>query len=78
MEKMHTDWNATLYALSPEQVEKWKALVLPTYDELIADLEKKGLPGKEFFDSYKALAHKYSKDSIYTSTYERWLKKYGK
>jgi TRAP-type C4-dicarboxylate transport system substrate-binding protein len=78
MEKMHTDWNATLYALSPEQVEKWKALVLPTHDEFVAELEKKGLPGKDLFDSYKALTKKYEKDSTYTSTYDRWLKKYGK
>lgn len=78
MEKMHTDWNATLYALSPEQVEKWKALVLPIHDELVAELEKKDLPGKDLFDSYKALTNKYEKDSTYTSTYDRWLKKYGK
>lgn len=78
MVKMHTEWNATLYALSPEQVEKWKALVLPTHNEFIAELEKKGLPGKDLFDSYKALAKKYEKDSTYTSTYDRWLKKYGK
>ena len=78
MEKMHSEWEATLYALSPDQVEKWKALVLPTHDEFIADLEKKGLPGKDLFDSYKALAKKYEKESAYTSTYDRWLKKYGK
>ncbi len=39
MQKMHTEWKATLYALSPEQVEKWKALVLPTHDEFIAELK---------------------------------------
>jgi TRAP-type C4-dicarboxylate transport system substrate-binding protein len=78
MEKMHTDWNASIYALSPEQVEKWKALVLPTHDEFVAEVEKKGLPGKNLFDSYKALTKKYEKDSKYTSTYDRWLKKYGK
>jgi len=77
MEKMHTDWNANLYVLPPDQVEKWKARILPIHDEFIAELEKKGLPGKDFFDSYKALANKYEKDSTYTSTYERWLKKYG-
>lgn len=78
MKKMKTDWKATLYVLSADQVEKWKALVLPTHDEFIAELEKKGLPGKALFDSYKALTKKYEKESAYTSTYDRWLKKYGK
>jgi len=78
MQKMHTDWKATLYVLSPEEAERWKALVVPTYDGFIGELEKKGLPGKAVFDSYKALAKKYEKESVYTSTYDRWLKKYGK
>lgn len=78
MKKMNTDWKATLYVLSPDQVEKWKALVLPTHDEFVAELEKKGLPGKALFNSYKALTKKYEKESAYTSTYDRWLKKYGK
>jgi TRAP-type transport system periplasmic protein len=77
MEKMHNEWKATLYVLSPEEVEKWKALVLPSHEEIIADMEKKGLPGKELFNSYKALAKKYEGESRYTSTYERWIKKYG-
>lgn len=78
MQKMNTEWKATLNALSPDQVEKWKSLVLPTHDEFVADLEKKGLPGKALFDSYKALTKKYEKESRYTSTYDRWLKKFGK
>jgi hypothetical protein len=48
------------------------------YDGYVADLEKKGLPGKKIFNAYKDLAKKYEKESGYTGTYTRWLKKYGK
>jgi TRAP-type transport system periplasmic protein len=78
MEKMHNEWKTTYYTLSPEEAERWKALVLPVYDVYVNDLEKKGLPGKKVFDAYKALAKKYEGQSVYTSTYDRWVKRYGK
>lgn len=78
MEKMATNWKATLYALTPEEAEKWKTEVVPLYDTYVKDLEEKGLPGRELFDSYRTLAKKYEKESPYTGTYVRWLKKYGK
>jgi TRAP-type transport system periplasmic protein len=78
MQKMHTDWKTTFYTLSPEEAERWKAIVLPLYDEYIKNFEAKGLPGKKLFGSYKALAKKHEKESVYTSAYERWVKKYGK
>lgn len=78
MEKMATSWKATLYALSPEEAEKWKALVVPLYDTYVKELDEKGLPGKELFDAYRVLAKKYEKESPYTGTYVRWVKKYGK
>ncbi|MBN2031971.1 MAG: C4-dicarboxylate TRAP transporter substrate-binding protein [Deltaproteobacteria bacterium] len=78
IEKMTTDWKATFYALSPDEAEKWKALVVPLYDGYIKDLEDKGLPGKELFNSYRALAGKYEKESPYSQIYDRWLKRYGK
>jgi len=78
MEKMATKWNAILYTLTPDEAKRWKNLVVPLYDGYVADLEDKGLPGKEVFNSYKSLSKKYEKESIYTNTYERWLKKYGK
>jgi len=78
MEKMATEWNAMLYTLSPDEAMRWKNLVVPLYDGYVADLENKGLPGKEIFESYKALAKKYEKESRYTNPYDRWLKKYGK
>jgi TRAP-type transport system periplasmic protein len=78
MEKLATDWNATLYTLSRDEAEKWKGLVVPLYDEYIKEMEAKGLPGEELFNSYKNLAQKYEKESTYVGTIERWEQKYGK
>jgi TRAP-type C4-dicarboxylate transport system substrate-binding protein len=50
-----------LVELSKEEGEKWKAAVAPVIEEYAADMEKKGLPGKELVEYTKASLEKNSK-----------------
>ena len=50
-----------IYNLTPEELERWKSVVRPVWDEWIADMEAKGLPGKKIFDAVMQLKEKYAK-----------------
>lgn len=43
--------NREIIELSPEQAEKWKAAVKPVLEQYVAEMDKKGLPGKEALDT---------------------------
>jgi len=45
---------------SKDEIARWAAVDKPVVDKFIADLEAKGLPGKQFYADYLALENKYS------------------
>ncbi|NWF91616.1 MAG: TRAP transporter substrate-binding protein [Syntrophaceae bacterium] len=47
--------------LSPEQVEKWRAICKPIWDKWVAEMEAKGLPGKAVLGEAQKLVAKYTK-----------------
>ncbi|MCG6877771.1 MAG: TRAP transporter substrate-binding protein [Deltaproteobacteria bacterium] len=49
-----------IFTLSPEEGEKWKKAVAPVIDEYAADVEKKGLPGKELVTFTESSLEKYT------------------
>lgn len=46
--------------LSPEEFERWRALVMPIQDRFVEDLETRGLPGREFMDMIIELSEKFN------------------
>lgn len=48
--------------LSQEEQDKWISLVKPIQDEFIAQMDKKGLQGKETLNTVNKLAEKYNKE----------------
>ena len=46
--------------LSPEESARWVDAVKFLPDKYIAEMEAKGLPGREFVDEVKKLINKYS------------------
>lgn len=46
--------------LSPEETQRWIALTKPVQDEYVANIDKKGLNGRQTLDTVKALADKYN------------------
>jgi len=49
-----------LYKLPPDELKRWKAAIRPIWDEWIADMEKKGLPGRKVFEEVMRLRDKYA------------------
>jgi TRAP-type C4-dicarboxylate transport system substrate-binding protein len=49
------------YTLSKDEKEKWIALTKPLNDKWIADMEAKGLPGKQVYQDMIQILPKYSK-----------------
>jgi TRAP-type C4-dicarboxylate transport system substrate-binding protein len=45
--------------LSQEEIDKWTALSKPVQDKMISKLEKKGRPGKQFFEDIGKLVKEY-------------------
>ena len=71
MQEMATA-GTTLYSLSPDEMKKWKEAITPEcWDEYIDEMEQKGLPARELFDRYVALAKKYEPESKYIPPFER-------
>ena len=60
MARASQEFGIEVYQLPPEEMERWLEAYEPVWDIFIADLEDKGLPGKEFFEEYLRLHHKYS------------------
>jgi len=59
-----------IYSLSPEEVERWKAKLVPRiYDDWIKEMEKRGLPGRETIELYQKLIKKYQPQDKYISPY---------
>lgn len=50
-----------IVTLTPEELERWKSVVRPVWDEWMADMEAKGLPGKKIFNAVMQLKEKYAK-----------------
>lgn len=46
--------------LSDEEVARWTELVLPIQDEYLADMERRGLPGRKALDLARELSEKYN------------------
>jgi TRAP-type C4-dicarboxylate transport system substrate-binding protein len=46
--------------LSPEEIARWVEADRPVINTFIADLDAKGIPGKQFYDVYQQLEKKYS------------------
>ena len=44
-----------------EQIQAWRDAIKPMHEAIIADYEKKGLPGRDIYDSVQNLVKKYSK-----------------
>ncbi len=50
-----------------------KNMIVPAqWEDWIAEMEEKGLPGKEFFKAYKAAVEKYNGESTYESPFKRF------
>ena len=50
----------TFHRPSKDEIARWTAVDKPVQDKFIADLEAKGMPGKQFYADYLALEQKYS------------------
>ena len=59
------------YYLPDDESAKWRAVVDPEsmWDQWIDDMEAKGLPGQEMFDTYMDLIDKYKQDDIYVNPF---------
>lgn len=59
--KICEDAGHEIYNLPPEEWQRWLERISPLWDEWIADMEAKGLPGKAIANEARQLAEKYSK-----------------
>ena len=59
--KTITDAGGTIYALSPEELAKWRVAVAPVYKLWAAEADKRGLPGQQMLDDFLALTAKYGR-----------------
>ena len=58
---------------SEAEAAKMRNLTVPKrWNEWISDMQKKGLPGKEVFDKYKAAVKKFEPESTYVSPFVRY------
>lgn len=51
----------TLIHPTAEQLKAWRDAIMPLHESLIADYEKKGLPGQELYDSIQKMIKEYGK-----------------
>lgn len=49
-----------VYTLPPEEEERWRNAVRPLWDEWAADMEAKGLPGREVLNETLRLIEEYA------------------
>jgi TRAP-type C4-dicarboxylate transport system substrate-binding protein len=49
-----------LVILSPAEVERWRGLIQPSSDKVLAEVESKGLPARQFFTRMNELVAEYS------------------
>ncbi len=57
------DW--TYDKLDPAELEKWKALTQPIHEEYIAELEKRGLPARAFYNDMIEILTRYEQVAKY-------------
>jgi len=61
-----------IYSLPQDEVKRWKDKLVPEiYNEWTAQMEKKGLPGKEVLEVYQELIKKYEPMDKYDSPFEK-------
>ena len=54
------------YHLPPEELERIRSILLPgLWDDFVAQVDAKGLPGSELFAVYRELVAKYEPDAVY-------------
>ncbi len=58
--KFAEEFDLELINLSDEEMAKWMVLVEPIQEEFVAEMEAKGLPGREALEVAKRLADKYN------------------
>ncbi|MBN1228108.1 MAG: TRAP transporter substrate-binding protein DctP [Deltaproteobacteria bacterium] len=54
------EFGTKFYTLTPEEISRWIEVDKSVAENLIADFEKKGLPGRDFYNDYIRLEKKYS------------------
>ncbi len=59
--KAATDRGNTIYVIPPAEVDNFATLTTPLYDEWVADMNKRGLNGKQLLDDARALIAQHSK-----------------
>lgn len=50
-----------IYTLPPDELAKWKTVMMPLDKQWVADIEAKGLPGEKVYNEAVKLAEKYNK-----------------
>jgi len=61
-----------IYSITPAEVERWKSKLVPKiYDDWVAKMESKGLPGKETLEQYQSLIKKYAPNDKYVNPYPK-------
>ena len=58
--KFAEEFNLELINLSDEEMAKWMVLIEPIQEDFVAEMEAKGLPGREALEVAKRLADKYN------------------
>ena len=59
--KSATDRGNTFYTVPAAELDNWIKASAPLYDDWVADMNKRGLPGKQMLDDARALLAKYKK-----------------
>jgi TRAP-type transport system periplasmic protein len=59
--KAATDRGNTIYVIPPAEVDNFASLTNPLYDEWVADMNKRGLNGKQLLDDARALIVQHTK-----------------
>ncbi len=54
----------TFIDLTPEEMEKWYAVIRPLHKKWIKKMESMGLPGKKVYDAAQLLATKYKNQDL--------------
>jgi TRAP-type C4-dicarboxylate transport system substrate-binding protein len=55
------DRGNTFYTIPPAELDNWVKAAAPLYDDFVADMDKKGLPGKQMLQDARDLLVKYKK-----------------
>jgi TRAP-type transport system periplasmic protein len=59
--KAATDRGNTIYVIPPAEVDNFAAMTNPLYDEWVADMNKRGLNGKQLLDDARAMIAQHTK-----------------